>query len=191
MGFSFVGLATTLAACEEQVKDPNAQDTAVYTSLAQCEKENSVKVCEDAQKAAQGEHTASAPLFASTAECEAQWGAGRCEPGHGSYTHMFVPMMAGFMLAHALNNSGRCGPGTPYSCNDGWGGGHGVYIGNGGRVYAGWNEVGSAKAQPGGGFSMPRSVSVVEGPGGKISPGVTTRGGFGRAFSRFGGGRGG
>jgi hypothetical protein len=205
VGFSVLSLsAATLAGCDEAVRDPDAKDASVYASVADCEREQPQKACEDGWEAAQGEHRATAPLFKDRAQCEAQWGVGRCTDATGPQTTgMFVPALAGFMLLRTFHPArATCGPGTGLPCADGagggWGGsgggwssgGHAVYIGSGGKVYSGWQPVGEAVRGPGGDLRAPRTLTVVEGPGGKISPGIT-RGGFGRAFGRFGGGRGG
>jgi uncharacterized protein YgiB involved in biofilm formation len=199
VGFSVISLsAATLAGCDEPVRDPEAQDTRVYTSVADCEREAPARACEDGWTAAQGEHGASAPLFSDRAGCETQWGQGRCTQGAGPRAaQYFVPAVAGFMLVSSFRRP-QCDPGTGVACDQA-GGGHGggwvtashpVYIGSGGKVFAGWQPVGDAVRTANGGLSVPRTVTVVA-EGGRVSPGITTRGGFGRAFGRFGGGRGG
>jgi hypothetical protein len=204
VGFSVLSLsAAALAGCDDQpVRDPNAKDAPVYSSVADCEKEHAAKDCEDGWQAAQGEHQATAPLYKTQGECETAWG--HCgSASTPSAAGMFVPALAGFMLLNAYHPSRTdCGPGTRVPCDNGsgggwaggggggWGGGRAVYIGQGGKVYAGWEPVGDAVRAPGGGLSVPKTVTVVAGPDGKLSPGIT-RGGFGRAFGRFGGGRGG
>ena len=199
VGFSVISLsAATLAGCDQPVRDPAAQDARVYTSVADCEREAPAKACENGWAAAQGEHGASAPLFSDRAQCEAQWGQGRCTQGTTpDAARYFVPAIAGFMLVTSFRTP-RCGPGTGVACDQagaGGGGGwvahsHPVYIGSGDKVFAGWQPVGDAVPTSGGGLSVPRTVTVVE-EGGRVSPGITTRGGFGRAFGEFGGGRGG
>jgi uncharacterized protein YgiB involved in biofilm formation len=196
VGFSVLSLsAATLAGCDDSpVRDPDAKDAPIYASVAECEREHPAKDCEDGWQAAQSEHTATAPVFHNRAECEAEWGPGRCEAASGpSAAGMFVPAIAGFMLMNSLRQAQQpCDPRYNAYCGGygGYGGGHAVYIGSGGRVYAGSEPVGDAQRTANGGFRAPRSVPVVEGPGGKVSAGVT-RGGFGRMFGRFGGGRGG
>lgn len=199
VGFSVISLsAATLAGCDQPVRDPQAQDARIYTSVADCELEAATRACEDGWTAAQGEHGASAPLFSDRAQCEAQWGQGRCAQGTGpGAAQYFVPAIAGFMLVSSYRPA-QCGPGTAVACNQP-GGGHGgggwvttsrpVYIGSGGKVFADWQPVGDAVRTSGGGLSVPRTAAVVE-EGGRVSPGITTRGGFGRAFGRFGGGGG-
>lgn len=196
VGFSVISLsAVTLAGCDQPLRDPEAQNARVYTSVADCGREQPAKACEAGWAAAQVEQTADAPQFTDRAECEAKWGQGRCAQEASS----FVPAVAGFMLLASFRGvQPGCGPGTSVGCDRGGGGsgggwvitGHPVYVGSGGKVFAGWKPVGDAVRTASGGLSLPRTVSVVE-TGGRVSPGITTRGGFGRAFGEFGGGRGG
>lgn len=198
VGFSVISFsAAALAGCDQPVRDQEAQDARIYSSVADCERQAPAKACEDGWAAAQGEHGATAPQFADLGQCEAQWGQGRCtHPAVGG--SQFVPAIAGFMLLASFRASpSRCGPGTGVVCDRGAGGGggwattgHPVYIGSGGRVFAGWQPVADAVRTAGGGLSVPKTVTVVE-EGGRVSPGITTRGGFGRAFGGFGGGHGG
>jgi uncharacterized protein YgiB involved in biofilm formation len=208
VGFSVISLSAALSGCDQAVREPGAQDARIYTSVADCEREAPAKDCQDGWTAAQGEQTATAPLFSDRAECETQWGPGRCAPGATPVSaRYFVPAIAGFMLVKSLQAPRlNCGPGTGVSCSQGggtggWGGsggsgggwvttGHPVYVGSGGKVFAGWQPVGEVVRAPGGALSIPRTVTVVE-ESGRVSPGITTRGGFGRAFGGFGGGRGG
>jgi uncharacterized protein YgiB involved in biofilm formation len=202
VGFSVLTLSTALAGCEEQpVRAPGAVDAPIYASVADCQKEHAPKDCQDGWSAAQNEHQATAPLYTDRAGCEAEWGQGRCGEATGPAPRGdFTPMLAGFILMNSLNQPLRrpCGPGTGVVCDTGgasggWGSGgggrgHAVYLGSGGRIFSGGEQLGEAQRTTGGGLRMPRTVPVVEGISGKVSPGLTTRGGFGRAFGRFGGG---
>jgi uncharacterized protein YgiB involved in biofilm formation len=188
-----------MAGCEEAVREPGAQDARVYASVAECAQEHPAKACQDGWDAAETERTTTAPLFSTRADCEAQWGSGDCQPTAGPKAGLFAPAMAGFMLATMAQPQRRpCGPGTGQACDSGgasgaWGSGggsggaHAVYIGQGGKVYAGWETVGQARSGAQGRLAVPRTVTVVEAPGGRVSPGITTRGGFGRIGAFFGG----
>lgn len=198
VGFSVITLsAATLAGCDEPVRDPAAQDARVYASIADCEREEPARACQDGWTAAQNEHNATAPLFTDRAQCEANWGEGRCTPATTpEAARFFVPAIAGFMLVSNFRTP-QCGPGTSVACDQSGGGGggwvvhsHPVYIGSGGKVFAGWQPAGEAVRTSSGSLSTPRTLTVVE-EGGRVSPGITSRGGFGRAFGGFGGGRGG
>jgi uncharacterized protein YgiB involved in biofilm formation len=187
VGFTALTLsATALAGCEQTTRAPGPHDAPVYASLDACKKEHDAKTCDAAWDASVKEQ-ADAKTYVDPAQCNTDWGEGHCRetstPGGG---HLFVPIMAGFMLANLMNQNQRCGPGTGNDC---YGGGHAVFIGGGGRMYAGSTYIGDARPDASGRFAPPRTVTVAEGPGGRISPGVTTRGGFGRFFG--GGGRGG
>lgn len=205
VGFSVATLSAALAGCEQTVRAPDAKDAPIYASVADCAREHPAKACQDGWDDAETERRATAPLYTDRPQCEAQWGAGHCSEATGPYSAgRFAPALVGFMLMSSLHGPQRpnCGPGAAQPCDTGgasggWGGsgggggGHGVYVGSNGKVFAGWEPVGEMQRTQAGGLSVPRTVPVVEGPGGRVSPGVTTRGGFGRAFGGFGGGRGG
>jgi uncharacterized protein YgiB involved in biofilm formation len=182
VGFSLIALSATLVGCDDA--GPPTKAAHVYDSVEQCRKEQPAAVCDAAWKQAQGDQ-ATAPLSADRAHCEADWGAGRCQPTHQGGHDFFMPMMAGFMIANALQPGRDCGPGTGRDCGYG---AHGVFVGSAGRVYAGGSYVGDAVRDSNGRFAPPRVMPVAEGPGGRLSPGATARGGFGRFFA---GGRGG
>lgn len=185
VGFSVLTLsAATLAGCDEPQRVPGAKDAHVYQSLADCQREQSAEVCKIAYEQS-AKDQANAPRFNDRARCEAEWGPGHCGESHQGGGSFFVPLIAGFMLSNALNAHRDCGPGTGRDCGYG---AHGVFVGSGGRMYAGGSYVGDAQRDPNGRYAPPRTIPVAEGPGGKLSPGGTTRGGFGR-FG-LGGGRG-
>ncbi len=72
MGVSLIALT----ACEE----PKV-DAAVFESLQQCYDDPSVNNdrCKVNYKEAQGQHAAVAPKYSSEADCQADFGTGRCE----------------------------------------------------------------------------------------------------------------
>jgi uncharacterized protein YgiB involved in biofilm formation len=193
VGFSAIGMSAALAGCGPE-RAPDAKDVSLYRSVAECSAERGQKDCDAGWTAAQDEHRKDAPKFADRAACEADWGEGKCEearnPGGGSF---FMPALMGFMMGRALSGGPTTGVG-PQGCPPGQpncaqGGARGVYVGSGGGLYSGRDRIGDAAAR-GGTYELPRTVAVSEGPGGRLSPGVT-RGGFGRSAGIHGFGRGG
>ena len=94
--------AFALSACEE----PKV-DAAVFESVKQCIDYPGVlkEQCEQSFKEAKGQHAAVAPKYASQADCQADFGAGKCEKapyqttGGGS---VFMPLMMGYMMGSML-----------------------------------------------------------------------------------------
>jgi uncharacterized protein YgiB involved in biofilm formation len=94
--------AFSLSACEE----PKV-DAAVFESVKQCIDYPGVlkEQCEQSFKEAKGQHAAVAPKYASQADCQADFGAGKCEKapyqttGGGS---VFMPLMMGYMMGSML-----------------------------------------------------------------------------------------
>lgn len=91
--------AAALAGCEQ------APPPAVpYTSVDQCiTAGNNADLCKSAFEAAEKEHLEKAPRYAAAEECEKAVDVTRCVPTQvrqpdGSFTTMFLPAMAGYML---------------------------------------------------------------------------------------------
>lgn len=99
-----------LAACAKQ---PEVQTSeGLFTSVEACAAETmNPSMCRQAFDEARGQADAVAPRYASTAECEAEFGEGRCETRQQG-GHSFVgPMMAGFVLSQMMNaRGGAVGP---------------------------------------------------------------------------------
>ena len=84
-----------LSACEE----PQV-DASVFESLQQCKNDPTVPFdqCEAAFKEAKDQHAAVAPKFASLADCQADFGADKCEEAPyrtSSGGSVFMPLMMG------------------------------------------------------------------------------------------------
>ncbi|MBT3536595.1 MAG: DUF1190 domain-containing protein [Rhodospirillaceae bacterium] len=95
--------AIALSACEEQTVD-----TAIFDSLQQCINEPGMlrEDCEKSQAEARSQHTAVAPKYTSVQDCQADFGAGRCEQApYRSSTggSIFMPLMMGYMMGSMLN----------------------------------------------------------------------------------------
>lgn len=189
VGFSMaaLGAAATLSACGP-TRDPNAKDVSIYKTVEDCAKEQPRAECEAALASAKAEQSKDAPNFRDRAACEQQWGSGRCEERHASGGSFFIPALVGFTLGQALANHGRpayCPPTDPRCSAASGFGGHGVYVGTNGGLFAGRDRIGDAPSR-GGSFEVPRTASVAPGEGGHMTSGVT-RGGFGRMAGIRGG----
>jgi len=100
--------ASTLAlsACEE----PKV-DAAVFESLEQCINYPGVlrAQCESSFKEARGQHAAVAPKYTTEADCQADFGAGKCEKAPYQTStggSVFMPLMMGYMMGSMLGGRG-------------------------------------------------------------------------------------
>ncbi len=106
-----MGTATlALTACED------ATQTTVFENLDQCVQSRlySQEECQANFQAATTVHRQAAPTFASRSDCEADFGAGQCEPApqqqqqqaaHGGGS-LFMPLMLGYMMG-SMSSAGR------------------------------------------------------------------------------------
>ena len=166
---------------------------AAYENVQQCTADGkSREACERAFAQASEEHQKSAPHYARREDCEAEFGSGACTtlpgtPG-SSAGSFFVPAMAGFLLANALNsgyaaqplyrpcsdpNDPRCRGSSFTGGSSGSSGGRSFFTSTGERVAtgAGSTEVG-------------RSAFTGHGSAATLS-----RCGFGARAASMGGGR--
>ncbi|MCH9672686.1 MAG: DUF1190 domain-containing protein [Gammaproteobacteria bacterium] len=95
--------AAHLSGCSEE-----RIDAGLYESIEGCVADlNERKYCEDAFADAKAQHAEVAPQFANLADCEAEFGAGKCGSGEqtgsseagGGY---FFPFFMGYMLARTM-----------------------------------------------------------------------------------------
>ncbi|MGI0118890.1 DUF1190 domain-containing protein [Zooshikella sp. RANM57] len=97
--FGSIGLGTSLlVGCSDQ---PNA---VVYRTLDECKTANPKyeSQCEFAYQRALKSLYKTAPQYTSLADCEYEFGYGQCI--QHSKNNNWIPLMAGFALAKALNN---------------------------------------------------------------------------------------
>lgn len=95
--------ALALSACGE-----SETPAGVYTSVDQCiaDKQFTDAECRKAFDTAKEEHKKVAPKYASKADCEADFGAGKCEESPyrtTSGTSTFMPLLVGYMLGRTLS----------------------------------------------------------------------------------------
>lgn len=98
--------ATTLllASCGEE------RETAlVYESPEECSAAtfNTPEQCKADYDEAKALHPLTAPKFEAQADCEAEFGAGKCEPAPASTSggSYFMPMMMGYMMGQMMNRN--------------------------------------------------------------------------------------
>ncbi len=98
--------ALALTACGE-----SETPAGVYTDVNQCmtDKQFTEAECSKAFADAKKEHEDVAPKYASKEDCEADFGAGRCETSNttrtSTGTSTFMPIIAGYMLGRALGGN--------------------------------------------------------------------------------------
>ncbi|MEE3000102.1 MAG: DUF1190 domain-containing protein [Pseudomonadota bacterium] len=96
----------TLTACEE----PKV-DASVFKSLSQCKNDPMMRAsdCESSFKQAKAQHASVAPKYASKADCQADFGEGKCETAPYRTTtggSVFMPMMMGYMMGSMMGGRG-------------------------------------------------------------------------------------
>jgi uncharacterized protein YgiB involved in biofilm formation len=158
--------ALALSACGE-----SETPAGVYTGVDQCitDKQFTEAECRKAFDTAKEEHKKVAPKYASKADCEADFGVGKCEDSPyrtSSGTSTFMPLMIGYMLGRTLGGQ----PGfTPQP----------LYRTQGGTQFrTGDNRPVTAKT---GLQNVPASTTTSA-----FKSTTTTRGGFGRNASVHG-----
>ncbi|MEE3001011.1 MAG: DUF1190 domain-containing protein [Pseudomonadota bacterium] len=104
IGVSLVVSASliSLTACDE----PKV-DASVFKSLEQCKKDPMMRAsqCETSFKEARNQHAAVAPKYTSQADCQADFGEGKCERAPyrtSTGGSVFMPMMMGYMMGSML-----------------------------------------------------------------------------------------
>ena len=169
--------ATTVAACDPA---PSAAPPA-FTNIQTCVSAGySEASCRTSYENALREHQEKAPRFASKDECLKTADVTDCveapvRQGDGSMTNMFIPLMAGYMLANVMQRPGG-----------GYYGGPIYHSRSYGSSYRDLDDVRSARTG-GSMVSRPPSVPSVNRP---ANVGTTTisRSGFGSSGRSFGGG---
>jgi uncharacterized protein YgiB involved in biofilm formation len=97
-----LGTVGGLSGCSDE------QPALVFNSLDECKAsaQTTAEVCQETYDQTLANHKATAPRFNTQADCESDFGSGKCEtianPAGGSW---FVPAFTGFMVAQLLNNN--------------------------------------------------------------------------------------
>jgi len=158
--------ALALSACGEK-----ETPAGVYTSIDQCiaDKQFTDAECRKAFDVAKEEHKKVAPKYASKSDCEADFGAGKCEESPyrtTSGTSTFMPYFVGYMLGRSLSGQPAFTPQPLYRTQGGT------------QFRTGDNRPVTAKT---GVQSVPHSTTTSA-----FKSATTTRGGFGRTASIHG-----
>lgn len=90
-----VGGISTLTGCEGD------RAAVTYPTVAACEQAGvlTAEACRGAFASALANHEQTAPRFATLADCEQDFGTDRCLPLNPGLGTVFIPAMAGFMVA--------------------------------------------------------------------------------------------
>lgn len=95
-----MGTAAGLAGCEPE----KFVDTAVWETVEQCgaSSQFTLESCQKNFEAAKVEHSKNAPAYAKKADCEAEFGEGKCDEQttaqHSAGSNFFMPYMMGYMM---------------------------------------------------------------------------------------------
>jgi len=172
----------SLSACSSE----SEVDSFVYGSAAEC-MQNGVydqAKCEGDYKQALAYHVETAPAYTSRADCEAEFGAGKCEENatlttttaanaeqgqqqvQSSMGSFFMPMMMGYMMGSMFSNGKQMPPQALYRQN-----GQSSYV----------NANGARVANAAGPVKFKSSAAAVQTP--KTRTTTLARGGFGARAS--------
>lgn len=191
IGLAAVGIVLVATAWSFIGGGADEDETLVYNSLSECRTAGqlSASQCEQRFNEASADHLRDAKKFSSSSACEAEYGAGSCRSSTWNNAQVFIPALAGIMLARSLAQGGgaaqpllpptraACPPGSQAqecqqarsSSSSGGGGGSG---GGSSRAYS--TTSGQAV--------VARNVSST---GVASVPSVASRGGFGSTARSF------
>lgn len=201
-----IGLAAAgvvLVATYWSLSGGETDDSLIYNNLAECRAANqlSASQCEQRFNEASANHLRDAKKFTSSASCEQEFGASGCQSAIWNGAQVFIPALAGIMLARQFMSGGgaaqpllpptnsACPPGTrqpgsgrpeceqPARSSSSSSSSGGYYGGSSSRSRAYTTTSGQAM--------VARNISST---GMASTPSVASRGGFGsssRSFSSF------
>lgn len=201
-----IGLAAAgvvLVATYWSLSGGETEDSLVYNNVAECRAANqlSTSQCEQRFNEASANHLRDAKKFTSSASCEQEFGASGCQSATWNNAQVFIPALAGIMLARQFMSGGgaaqpllpptsaACPPGTrqpgsgrpeceqpPRSSSS---------SSSSGGYYGGSSSRSRAYTTTSGQAMVARNISST---GMASTPSVASRGGFGsssRSFSSF------
>lgn len=167
------------------------EESLVYNSLGECRAggQLSASQCEQRFNEASANHLRDAKKFTSNANCETEYGAGSCRSSVWNGAQVFIPALAGIMLARGLAQGGGAAqpllPPTQQACPPG-------------SQQPECQQARSSSSSSGGGYSggsRSRAYSTTSGQalvarnvsstGVASVPSVASRGGFGSTARSF------
>ena len=83
--------------------------TLAFANLAECKDSQAVTAltCENEYAKASRQSVEDAPKFEALADCEAEYGAGQCRPATWNGASVFIPALAGVLIARSLANAAQ------------------------------------------------------------------------------------
>ncbi len=83
--------------------------TLAFANLAECKDSQAVTslTCESEYAKASQQSVEDAPKFEALADCEAEYGASQCRPAMWNGASVFIPALAGVLIARSLANAGQ------------------------------------------------------------------------------------
>lgn len=196
-----IGLAAAgvvLVATYWSLSGGETDDSLIYNNLAECRAANqlSASQCEQRFNEASANHLRDAKKFTSSASCEQEFGASGCQSAVWNGAQVFIPALAGIMLARQFMSGGGAAqpllPPTSSACPPGT-----RHPGSGrpeceqpartsssssGGYYGGSSSRSRAYTTTSGQAMVARNISST---GMASTPSVASRGGFGSTSRSF------
>jgi uncharacterized protein YgiB involved in biofilm formation len=195
-----IGLAAAgvvLVATYWSLSGGEAEDSLIYSNLAECRAANqlSASQCEQRFNEASANHLRDARKFTSSASCEQEFGSGGCQSAVWNGAQVFIPALAGIMLARQFMSGGgaaqpllpptnsACPPGTRHpgsgrpECEQ-----PARSSSSSGGYYGGSSSRSRAYTTTSGQAMVARNISST---GMASTPSVASRGGFGSSSRSF------
>lgn len=197
IGLAAVGVVL-VASFWPRSDEASSEENFVYNSVGDCRAAGqlSASQCEQRFNEASANHLRDAKKFSSTSQCEAEYGAGGCRGAVWNGAQVFIPALAGIMLARQFAQGGgaaqpllpptsqACPPGSQQpecqqarSSSSSSGGG-----GGGGSSSSRSSSSTRAYSTTSGGTVIARAGST---PGAATATSVSSRGGFGSTARSF------
>lgn len=181
-------VATTLSL----IGSGDEEESLVYNSLAECRAAGqlSASQCEQRFNEASANHLRDAKKFSSSSACETEYGAGSCRASTWNNAQVFIPALAGIMLARNLAQGGGVAqpllPPTQQACPPGAAAPECQQARSSGSSSSGASYGGGGRARAYSTTSGDRVVARSGGGAGSVTTrSVSSRGGFGSSARSF------
>ena len=168
------------------------EESLVYNSLAECRAAGQLSAtqCEQRFNEASANHLRDAKKFSSSSACETEYGAGSCRAGTWNNAQVFIPALAGIMLARSLAQGGGVAqpllPPTQQACPPGSAAPECQQARSSGSSSSGASYGGGSRARAYSTTSGDRVVARSGGGAGSVTTrSVSSRGGFGSSARSF------